>query len=75
MYEIESIELMRRNINTVFDNLIEEMALHPDVTWTEFTLKVRNIESLREEMNCSFDGIICYIYRQFSNPDDLESLF
>jgi len=75
MYEIEAIELMRRNINIMFDNIIEELALHPEVTWTEFTLKVRNIESLREEMNCSFDGIICYIYRQLTDSDDLESIF
>lgn len=74
MYEIEAIEMMRLNLNKVFDNIIAEIAKNDQVTFLEFRMKTRNIEALRDEMNCSFDGIVAYIYRQIIDPTD-ESIF
>lgn len=75
MYQIEAVELMRRNLHLVFDQMIEQLATDDTTTFLEFSLKVKNIESLREEIDFSFDGVICYIYRQIIDPTKDESIF
>ena len=75
MYVTENIELMRRNFHRIFDDMIQVIAEDDKISFVEFTLKVKNIEALREELDFSFDSIICYIYRQLMNPNTDESIF
>jgi hypothetical protein len=70
MYVTENIELMRRNFHKIFDEMIEATAHDENVSFVEFAMKIRNIEALREEIDFSFDSILCYIYRQIKHSDD-----
>ena len=75
MYVTESIELMRRNFHQIFDEMIRDVATDDAVSFVEFSMKVQNIEALREEIDFSFDSIICYIYRQLKNPNQTDESF